>query len=382
VIIKFIFFLSAGVIFWAMIGYPLIMELIYLFYRKKQIVLMNDLPSVTLMIVAHNEEKVIVNKLINALSVDYPKEQYEILIVSDFSSDNTDYLCEEFILSHADSRIRLVKTSKRGGKTNAQNEGQKTVSSDILIMTDANSILDKNAVHELVKFFGDRNVGYVCGRLSYYKSNNFTTSNEVLYWERDLRLRLIESTIDTITGGNGAIYACRNSLYHDFPLIESHDSIMPLYMALNGKRALYNPDAIAYEKTGDNPKDEFKRKVRMNRNIIHHILPDIKIINIFKMGWFSFFYFGHRTCRYLLWLAHLLLLITSIANYFNGAIYVMAIFTQIAYLLVIIINLIFSVKVLNVFSYYAMTVLAQWFGVINIIMGKSKPFWEKAESTR
>ena len=83
-------------------------------------------------------------------------------------------------------------------------------------------------------------------------------------------------------------------------------------IALDKKRAIYNPNAIAYEKAGEVNEDEFKRKVRMNRILLKGILPDIRVLNVFSYHWFSFFYLGHRTCRYLLWIMHLLALLLNI----------------------------------------------------------------------
>src|SRR5690625_7443970 len=143
-------------------------------------------------------------------------------------------------------------------------------------------------------------------------SDNKVGANENTYWEKEMRVREIESNIQTITAGNGAIYACRNSEYFNFKPIQSHDSNMPRYYALKGNRALFNPDAIAYEKAGEIIEDEFKRKVRMNRSILKAILPNISILNIFKYKWYTVFFISHRSFRNLLWLAYLIFFILNI----------------------------------------------------------------------
>ena len=144
-------------------------------------------------------------------------------------------------------------------------------------------------------------------------------------------------------------------------------------------------DAIAYEKAGEINEDEFKRKVRMNRMILRGILPNIKILNIFSYHWFSYFYFGHRTCRYLLWIMHLIALAVNIPlavspNWFWRVIMII----QILFYIVAIIGCITKSgnRLVKIVTYYCMTVMAQWKGVFNIITGKSKPTWDKAESTR
>ena len=232
----------------------------------------------------------------NIIELDYPKEKIEFLISSDNSTDGTNEIVKKFIADHSVYNIRLYEVKARMGKTNAQNEAQKTVVTEYLVMTDANSMMDKNAVIELMAAFTSDDIAYVSGRLSIVNQEASDVSNaEASYWDSDLAAREIEGRIQTITAGNGALYACRTKDYYDFNPIQCHDSAMPPLYALEGKRAIANHDAIAYEKAGEVIEDEFGRKVRMNRIILKNILPDIRILNVFKYGWFSYFYFGHRT---------------------------------------------------------------------------------------
>jgi len=131
-------------------------------------------------------------------------------------------------------------------------------------------------------------------------------------------------------------------------------------------------------------EDEFGRKVRMNRRILEKILPDINLINIFKYKWFSYFYFGHRTCRYLLWISHVIVLISNAILITDSLFYVMIFMVQVLIYLLAIIGAITKTnnKYVTMIYYYIVTVIAQWVGVYNILTGKAKPFWEKAESTR
>lgn len=383
---KIIFWVSAFIIFWAMIGYPVSILIIDKFYPyKKESRDYNYTPTVTVMIVAHNEEKVIEEKLENVLKLNYPKEKLEILVASDNSTDFTNMIVQSLIKKYPNNNIRLYEAKKRMGKTNAQNEAQKNVSSEILVMTDANSMLDEDSVRELVASFSSSDIAYVAGRLIYVNEEATDVSeSEADYWSLDTKIRGIESQIQTITAGNGALYACRNEDYVDFEPIESHDSSMPIYYGLQQRRAIMNKDAIVYEKAGETQEDEFGRKVRMNRVILRNILPDISILNIFKYKWFSYFYFGHRTCRYLLWLAHFLLLISNLILAGNSNFYLIVLITQLLFYLFAVLKQYynFNNKLLNLINYYVMTVAAQWGGVINVVIGNSKPFWEKAESTR
>lgn len=387
ILIKMLFFLSAFIIFWAMIGYPLSLKILGKMYKRRK--LRKDYshqPTVTLMIVAHNEEKVIQDKLNNILELRYPEEKIEFLISSDNSTDKTNEIVRNFIKEHRNKNIKLYEVNARKGKTNAQNEAHKKVTTEFLVMTDANSMMDENAIIELMAAFTSPEIAYVSGKLSIVNYNaNDISSSEASYWDSDLAIREIEGNIQTITAGNGAIYACRTSDYFDFDPIQCHDSAMPPFYALRGRKAICNHDAIAFEKAGEVIEDEFGRKVRMNRIILKQILPDVRILNVFKYRWFSYFYFGHRTCRYLLWCSHLILLISNMFLLASSLYSIFFLGQVIFYLLGIVgasITASKKVKVIKLIYYYCVTVYAQWVGVYRILIGQSKPFWEKAESTR
>ena len=379
--------IAAAMVFYAMLGYPIALIILKKIKKPERIKLDSSYePNISYMIVAHNEEKVIGQKLENILSFNYPREKIEILVASDFCTDNTNRIVEEFAKQHKDLKIILNKSKEHKGKTNAQNETQKMATGEILIMTDANSIFEPNAIRELVNSFTSDDIYYVCGRLKYINSDNSTAANESIYWRLDLKQREIESNIQTITAGNGSIYAVKNSIYFDVNPIYCHDGYFPRQFALKKKRSLYNPNAIAYEKAGENNKDEFKRKIRMNRTILCIFAHMWRPMNVFKYKWFSFFYFGHRTCRYLLWLNHLLFLtasivLTAMGCYIFGGVIVGL---QVLFYMLGVVSTKKNIKIkpIRLIGYYSMMIIAQFVGAVKQLFGKSKPVWEKAESTR
>ncbi|EKS8354129.1 glycosyltransferase family 2 protein [Bacillus cereus] len=383
---KYLFYISGFIIVWAMVGYPISLKLIGRLYKNRKLEKnYSHEPTVTVMVVAHNEEKVILDKLNNILELDYPKDKIEFLIASDNSTDKTNEIVREFIKENQDRKIRIYEVKARKGKTNAQNEAQKNVKTEYLVMTDANSMMDKKSVKELMVAFTSEEIAYVSGRLMIVNQGSSDVSNaEASYWDSDMVMREIEGRMQTITAGNGALYACRTKDYYDFNPIQCHDSAMPPLYALQGKRAIANHDAIACEKAGEVIEDEFGRKVRMNRIILKHILPDVRILNIFKYKWFSYFYFGHRTCRYLLWIAHLIVLISNALLITESWLYLITFIGQMLFYFMALIKVITKTnnKYVTLTYYYCVTIIAQWFGVYNILTGKAKPFWEKAESTR
>jgi len=383
---KIIWWVSIFVIFWAMIGYPVSLVILNKLFKKENKKDDSLEPTVTVMVVAHNEEKVIREKLQNLLEIDYPADKLEFLIASDFSTDRTDEIVEEFIAAHPQRRIRLHKSLNHFGKTNAQNETQELCETEILVMTDANAMFEKNAVRELVSSFVSTDIAYVSGQLRYLNvDGNKTANSEGIYWRLDLMCRGVESRFQTITAGNGAIYAVRNCDYVKIDPRDCHDSRFPVLYALKKKRAIYNPNAVAWEKAGEANEDEFKRKVRMNRIILRFILPDIRILNPFYCHWFTYFYLGHRTCRYLLWLMHLVTFVLAIplailGNWFWKVLLLL----QLLFYLLAMIGWLTKCgnKLVKMVFYYCMTVVAQWKGVMNVLTGKARPVWEKAESTR
>lgn len=376
----------AFIVIWAMIGYPIFLQLLDKMIKAPK--LMKDYsyyPTVTILAVAHNEEKVIWDKLENLISIDYPREKMMIMVTSDFSTDETNNLVEKFIEEHKEFNIKLHKTVNHGGKTNAQNEAVRLIKSDLIIMTDANCFLKKNAIKEIAACFCDDKIKYVCGATVYVNAeDNRTAGSETTYWDMDSKCRDIEGRIQTITAGDGNLYACRKKEYKEIPLIECHDSSFPVLFALENGRAVFDPKAIAYEKAGENDKDEYKRKVRMNRNLFHNILPSIKILNIFKYKWFTVFWLGHRSCRYLLWIAHFLLLVLSGILAQRNQFWMLTLIGQGIFYLIALIGILTRTnnKYLKLVGYYAMTVVSQWHGAFNIVTGKAKPTWAKAESTR
>src|SRR5699024_8528843 len=315
-----IFLINGFIIFWTMIGYPAFLKLLKRLYQNRKLKKnYYYTPTVTVLVVAHNEEKVIYDKLNNLLELDYPEDLMKFIVSSDNSTDNTNNIVRDFKKNNPEIDITLYEVKERKGKTNAQNEAQKLVDSEILVMTDANALFERNAIRELVSAFTEDNISYVCGQLVYVNHrDNKIASNENAYWKKEMKVREIESNIQTITAGNGAIYACRNNEYYDFKPIQSHDANMPRHYALRKQRALFNPDAIAYEKAGEIIEDEFNRKVRMNRGIIRGILPNISILNIFKYKWYTVFFISHRSFRSLLWIAHLILYLVNIILIFSS----------------------------------------------------------------
>lgn len=384
--IKTLFIMSVLLVFHAMVGYPLSLRIISRFTKSKSP--RRDLdrkPTVSVIIPAHNEEKVIRTKLENLISLSYPKELMEIIIASDNSTDCTNAIVRSFAREHPDYDIKLYVVQERKGKTNAQNEVVKIASGDILVFSDANALLHEDAIRHLVSSFTEDDIIYVTGRLVYVNEfASLASEAESTYWDYELFMRKVESDVQTITAGNGAIYAIKREEYVDFDPIMCHDSAMPMYAALHRKRALFNEDAVAYEKAGTTSEDEFKRKVRMFRLGLRPLFQDMRKYNPFLSGWYSYFYFSHRACRGALSVLHMTALLTNVMLCNESSFFFVTLLGQLGFYTLALLRLVFGFRARLFYYpyYYCMTLVAQLIGTYNHVTGKSKPFWEKAESTR
>ena len=214
----------------------------------------DELPTVTLVIAAYEEEAVIAAKVENALALDYPREKLTVIVASDGSSDAT---VEKAKAAGAD----LVLDLPRGGKVRTQDAAVEQATSKIVAFSDANALLDPDALNELVAPFADPKIGYVCGQVRFV--NEAGTNQEGLYWRYEMALRAFESRLHSVTGGNGAIYATRREAYVVVDAIMGHDLSFPFTFVKNGWRAVYRPSAKATEKMVPSIEGEWQRKRRM-----------------------------------------------------------------------------------------------------------------------
>lgn len=383
---KYLFWSSMVFIIYTFIGYPISLKILKNLKNKKEIkVNQNYKPKISIIVAAHNEEKSIIKKLKNIQKLNYDLNKVEVIVASDNSTDKTEELVKKFIDKNNLTNYRLFCVEKRKGKTNAQNEAVKISCGEILFFSDANSIWDKNALVEIVKNFSDDSISYVCGKLVYVNSlENITSSAENNYWSYDLNMREIESQYGSITAGNGAIYAIRKEDYIDIDSLECHDGTFPTLVVLNKKRAIYEKNAIAYEKAGETTEDEYSRKVRMGRDILRAKYNNFKKYNPFKVGIYSYFYFCHRYLRYSLYILHILFFVSNLFLIKKDLFYLVIFIGQIIFYLLALLGFVTKTKykVIYYCYYYAMTIFAQLVAVKRSILGQNKPFWEKAESTR
>ncbi|WP_161484770.1 glycosyltransferase [Kosmotoga sp. DU53] len=243
------------------IGYPFLILLISKYKRNHahsiNDQLEKDLPSVTLIVTAKNEEDVIEHKINNSLNLDYPKDKIEYIFVSDGSTDNT-----AKILTKYSGIIKTIILEKNVGKTEAQNIAVAQANGDILVFSDANTMLSKLAIKKLVRHFQNEKVAGVSGNLIY--SSKFGDRNtEYAYNKFDAVLRKAESRFGMVLGSYGALYAIRANKYIPLPPYVISDFVEPSMQLINGYFNLFEEEAFGIEEANNSIIKEMRRKERI-----------------------------------------------------------------------------------------------------------------------
>jgi poly-beta-1,6-N-acetyl-D-glucosamine synthase len=257
--IRVLFWASVLMIIYVYFGYPILIYILSLFYKKplggKYIY-----PMVSIVMSAYNEEKNIERKIQSLQSLDYPLERMEILIGSDGSTDRTD----EIALRYINDRFKLFRQQERQGKPSMLNLLVPQAKGEILIFTDARQVLDANALKEIVKHFADLKVGSVSAALFYEREGeNKTGSGIGLYWKYEKFIRKSESRMGSMLGATGALYAIRRELFPPLPKdLILDDVYVPMKIVEKGYRAIFDKKAKVYDKVFSNPRDEFLRRAR------------------------------------------------------------------------------------------------------------------------
>jgi cellulose synthase/poly-beta-1,6-N-acetylglucosamine synthase-like glycosyltransferase len=321
---KAVFWSSLAALAWTHAGYPAAAALAAR-VRARPVRKGGTLPTVSVIVAAHDEQDVIERRLENLLALDYPPEKVEIVVASDASTDRTDELVEA--VAARKPRVRLLRCP-RGGKVAAQNLAVRETTGEIVAFSDANAVWAAPALRKLVRNFADPDVAYVMGQLRLERPDG--TNQEGVYWRYEVWLRELESKSGSVTGGYGAIYAVRRDDYVEVEPTFGHDLAFPYLMVQRGRRAVYEPEAIAWEKPAPDVEDEFRRKVRMFEHCWDIVVRGRMLRGL--DGLYLVQLVSHRHLRYASGALHLALLAASAALAREGAAYRAALAGQVALL--------------------------------------------------
>ena len=260
VFISILLFILAIIIVFNLGAYPLLLKFIAAFKNIEHKTDSALTPSVTVLIAAYNEESVLREKLENCLELDYPAALLEILVVSDGSTDNTDNIVKEF-----ESRgIKLLVNEDNKGKATALNNGMETITSSIVVLSDANVMYQRDGIRNLVRHFADDSIGAVSGKVVLLNEGLSYSDAEDAYYAVEHNIQQLESNTGNLIGADGAMYALRRELFR--PLLPDtllDDFVLSMGVIQQHKRLIFDPQALGFEKNIAEIDSEFNRKVRI-----------------------------------------------------------------------------------------------------------------------
>lgn len=325
---EFLFWLSIVLLFYIYIGYPLLLSLL----PKQKIAIqgVDELPTVTVIIPAFNEQNVIAATIQNKLDQDYPADKLQIIVVSDESEDNTDSIVSDFENKY--HNVKLLKQIPRQGKTSGLNLAFQEIKSEIIVFSDANSIFDLDAMKALVSTFSDPAVGYVTGKMVYVNEDGSMVGDGCsAYMKYENHMRDLESSIGSVVGVDGGIDAMRTELYTELNADQLPDFVQPLKVVEQNRRVVYQPAAILKEEALSDNGSEFRMRVRVSLRALWALSDMRVLLNPFKYGLFSLQLFSHKVMRYLAFVPLIIAFICNVALLGSGAFYNLALFAQILF---------------------------------------------------
>jgi len=382
------------IFFWALIliviysyvGYGLLLFIIIKikrFFKGKPQVTSDHIPTVTFLVAAYNEEAYMREKIGNTLSLDYPKDKIKYMFVTDGSNDSTPDIIKEY------PEIKLLHEDARRGKIAAVQRAMKYVDTEVVVFTDANTELNKDAVLKMVRHYKDPKVGAVAGekRIKSANKDEAIGAGEGAYWKYESALKRWDSELYSVVGAAGELFSIRTSIYEPVPqdsIIE--DFYMTLRIAQRGYRVIYEPEAYAMEEPSASVKEELKRKIRIAAGGIQSIVRLKSLLNPFKYGILSFEYISHRVLRWTLApMALPAIFILNLLLSINGNLFYSSIMVcQIAFYIASLVG--YSLekrqirfKLLFIPYYFSMMNYAVYRGMVRHFKGSQSVLWEKAE---
>jgi cellulose synthase/poly-beta-1,6-N-acetylglucosamine synthase-like glycosyltransferase len=376
VAVEIVFWLCVALLVYTHAGYPLLLWILARRWRRAsepEPVGDDRLPSVALIVAAHDEEDVIADRVRNALAFDYPRERLEIVVASDGSRDRTAQRATD---AGADRVLELP----RAGKIATQNAAAAAVDAELLAFSDANSLWEPGALRALASRFADPAVGYVCGTVRFTDAAG--DNQEGAYWRYELAVRELESRLGGVTAGNGGIYAVRRDAYLPLPPSRSHDLSFPFMLSKRGWRAESEPSAVAGEKLVPTLEGEFARKRRMMRGLWDIVVADRMLSLRGYRPAYAFEIVSHRVLRYASPLLHLVALAANVALLGEGWVYAVTLAAQLALLVAALLAPMVPARPFQLARYYVLVTASIAAGLWDRARQGPPAAWERAEGTR
>ncbi len=382
------FWISLFVVFYAFAGYGLalfgIIKIKRAFFGKPVIPDGDGLPTCTLIVAAYNEEAFIAEKIKNSLELVYPAKKLKYIFVTDGSTDNTVKIVSGY------PQITHLHKDARMGKMAAVHRAIETVDTEVIVFTDANTFLNKEALVNICRHYAYQKVGAVAGEKRVnISATSDATAGEGFYWKYESKLKTWDSELHSVVGAAGELFSIRTNLYEPVPSNAIIDDFMiSMLIAEKGYKIVYEPEAFAMETGSENIKEELKRKVRIAAGGIQSVIWLKSLLNPFKMPLLSFQYISHRVLRWtivpFLMLVILFLNILIVAQGNSNALYQALLIAQIAFYGFSLMGWLMTtrqikLKVFFIPYYFSMMNYAVILGIFRYAKGKQSAVWEKSK---
>jgi len=377
------------IILYTFIGYGIllffIIKLKRLLYGKPVVMKTTDdlLPTCTLIVAAYNEQGMMAEKIANTLSLDYPLGKLKYIFVTDGSTDQTPAIIAQY------PQITLLHQPERNGKIAAVHRAINQVETEVIIFTDANTLLNKMALIEICKHYADTTIGAVAGEKRVHIDEAAdATAGEGFYWKYESKLKQWDSELYSVVGAAGELFSIRKALYEPVP----HDSVLDDFMISmrileKGHRIVYEPAAYAMETASANITEELKRKIRISAGGIQSILYLKSLFNIFKFPVVSFEYISHRVLRWTI--TPFLLIIAFVLNgiiafrdnsfFYSALFFLQVFFYGLAFIGLVMERRQIRIKALFIPYYFCIMNYAVIAGIFRFFNKGQNVVWDKAE---
>jgi biofilm PGA synthesis N-glycosyltransferase PgaC len=391
-VLKWIFWFSFAIGAYVYFIYPLLLALIARlagpWYRIRPEKTDDELPSVTLLIACFNEEAVIEGKLINSLQLEYPRDRFRILVLSDGSKDGTSDVVNKFISANPDAPVNFLDFTENAGKSATLVKGVEWLKGnypdlEIIAFTDANAMWATDALRKIVGPFSDPKIGSVSGLLTYYDPDNAAAGRmEGLYWKYETFLKRQASRLGALPGANGSIFAMRIEAYKPLTDNRGDDFELPVMAMIDGYKSILIEEAESREAPSTDFQSEYRRKVRITGQMIP---------SAFMLHWkalargrllLAFELFSHKILRYIIPFFQIILLFSNILLARYGILYIVLLAIHIAFYLLAGLGFMMertgkhSPKIYQVPLYFTMVNIASLVSIIRCTTGQ-KVNWER-----
>ncbi|NIN66757.1 MAG: glycosyltransferase [Anaerolineae bacterium] len=390
--------LISFLLIWQFVGYPTLMGIVALFAKPRE-KHRSYTPFVSVIVPAHNEETVIGKRLENLLALDYPDDEYEILVVESGSTDGTLKVVQDAIANRQGEAppMKLLREAERRGKASAINLGKRHARGDIILVTDANSAFEPNVLREMMPHFADPKVGAVGGRYVVSNPDNIHTSSESFYWDLEYIMRRGESIVDSACLFHGEINAWRKNLAEADTDNLSEDLDIAIQIRRAGYKIEYESSALVYEPGATTARDQIRQRKRTTTGTLQCIFKYRDYLLLPRDLYSLLIFPSHKG---LVMLSPLLLVSVAILYLLVrdiGIIVAHATVTFVLFAVLLVVLLSLRSKLVDgaqgpsagsltsvprILYYVLLNEYLVFLAWIDLLLGRYSVLWEKAESTR